>query len=208
MKHEHIVCCHACDELCCVREPQRNGRFLCPRCGTLLFRHRTGMIEKMYAYALASLILFGLVNYFPFLSFEVAGNLSQANFLTSTVYLFKEHEWILAVAVLMTILVVPLMRIMLFLLLFAPLYYGKVPFYAKTVLKVLEHASPWGMLDVFLVGVLVSMVKLVKMGTIVPGTSMWAFVVLVFVMTSMQVSYNPHMVWEIIEEEESKRSAL
>jgi len=201
---EHLVCCHACDTLSYIREPERIGRFSCPECGSLLFRHRPGMIEKMYAYALASLILFGVVNYFPFLSFEVAGNFSHANFLTSTVYLFKEHEWLVGVAVLMTILVVPLMRIFLFLALFAPLYYGKLPPYAATVLKVLEHASPWGMLDVFLVGVLVSMVKLVKMGTIIPGTSLWAFVVLVFVMAAMQVTYNPHTVWEIIDMEKER----
>jgi paraquat-inducible protein A len=196
---KHIVCCHACDELCCIKSQQNIGRFSCPACGSLIFRYHAGMIEKVYAYAIASLILFGVVNYFPFLSFEVAGNLSHANFLTSTVYMFKEQEWLLGVVVLMTILVIPLMRIILFILLFAPLYHGKVPPYAVTVLKMLEYASVWGMLDVFLVGVLVSMVKLVKMGTIIPGTSLWAFVVLVFVMTAMQVAYNPHMVWEIVE---------
>jgi len=52
------------------------------------------------------------------------------------------------------------------------------------------------MLDVFLVGVFVSMVKLVKMGTIIPGLSLWAFMVMVFVMAAMQTIFDPHPLWE------------
>jgi paraquat-inducible protein A len=158
------------------------------------------MIEKMFALSLAALVLFGVTIYFPFLSFRVAGNVSEANFITSIVYLFKEHDWLLGLAVLMTTVVVPLQRIVLFLTLFGPLYFGKVPFYTISSLKVLAHSTPWGMIDVFLVGVLVSLVKLLKMGDVIAGTSLWAFGALVFVMAAMQVTFNPHRVWEIVDE--------
>ncbi|MCF6206204.1 MAG: paraquat-inducible protein A [Sulfurovum sp.] len=195
---ERIICCHACDELVKVSDPQRDGRFKCPVCGSLLFRHKKGMVEKMFALSLAALILFVVTNYFPFLSFHVAGNTSHANFFTSVQYLFEEQEWLLGTAILMTTLAIPLMRIVLFLLLFVPLYFGHLPRYSVLVLKVLDHSTPWGMLDVFLVGVFVSLVKLAKMGMIIPGTSLWAFMGLVFVLASMQVIYNPHEIWEMI----------
>jgi len=195
----YIVCCHECDELVRISNPHREGRFKCPNCGYLLLRHKEGMVEKMFAYSIAALILFAVTNYFPFLSFHVAGNTSHANFFTSIIYLFQEQEWLLGVAIMMTTLVVPLIRIILFLSLFGPLYFGYLPPYATVVLKILDHSLPWGMLDVFLVGVLVSMVKLVKMGTIIPGESLWAFMALVFVIAAMQVVFNPHAVWERIE---------
>jgi paraquat-inducible protein A len=163
------------------------------------------MIEKMFALSIAALILFGVTNYFPFLSFHVAGNTSHANFLTSIVYLFKEQEWLLSTVMLMTTLVVPFIRIMLFLTLFGPLYFGYMPRHASLALKILNHSTPWGMLDVFLVGVFVSLVKLVKMGTIIPGTSLWAFMALVFVIAAMQVIYNPHQVWEMLSEDTSPK---
>ena len=203
---EHIVCCHECDELVHISDPYREGRFKCPNCGHLLFRHKEGMVEKMFAYALAALVLFIVTNYFPFLSFHVAGNTSHANFFTSILYLFEEQEWLLGVAIMMTTLVVPLIRISLYLMLFGPLYFGYLPPYATVILKVLNHSLPWGMLDVFLVGVLVSMVKLVKMGTIIPGESLWAFLALVFTIAAMQVAYNPHMVWELIERKQKERA--
>ena len=204
---EHLVCCHACDELVKVVKPQREGRFNCPRCGSLLFRHKEGMIEKIFPLSIAALILFAVTNYFPFLSFQVASNTSEANFITSVVYLFDAHEWLLGVAILMTTVVVPFIRIMLFLLLFAPLYFGYLPRYAIAFLKLLEHSTPWGMLDVFLVGVFVSLVKLVKMGTIIPGTSLWAFMMLVFVLAAMQVIYNPHQIWEMVSHKREQKKA-
>jgi len=204
---EHMVSCHECDEIVMIRDPHREGRFKCPNCGYLLFKHKEGMVEKMFALSLAALILFGVTNYFPFLSFHVAGNTSHANFFTSIVYLYKEKEWLISTAMLMTTLVVPFIRIMLFLTLFAPLYFGYLPRYASFSLKILNHSTPWGMLDVFLVGVFVSLVKLVKMGSIIPGTSLWAFMILVFVLAAMQVIFNPHQIWEMISQEASSEEA-
>jgi len=199
-----IVCCPECDEIVRMTHPNRTGRFKCPNCGHLLFRHRPGMVEKMSALSLAALILFGVTLFFPFLSFQVAGNVSEANFFTAIIYLFIQHDWLLGVAVLMTTVVVPLQRIVLFVSLFVPLYFKKMPFYAVSVLKLLHHSTPWGMLDVFLVGVLVSLVKLLNMGEVIAGTSLWAFGVLVFVLAAMQVTYNPHQVWEMIDKAETR----
>jgi paraquat-inducible protein A len=198
---EHIVCCHECDELVVIPNPYQEGRFKCPECGSLLLRHREGMIEKMYALSLSALILFGVTNYFPFLSFEIASNYSHANFFTSVIYLSREGEHLLSLAILMTTIIIPFMRIVLFLMLFIPLYHKHIPSYSVSVMKILEFSTPWGMLDVFLIGVLVSLVKLIKMGTIMAGTSVWAFGILVFVMAYLQVVYNPHQIWDMIDEQ-------
>jgi len=163
------------------------------------------MIEKVYAYNIAALMLFIVTNYFPFLSFHIAGNTSHANFATSIYYLFAEEQWMMGVAILMTTIVVPITRILLYLMLFGPLYHGYLPRYAGEILKLLEKLLPWGMLDVFLVGVLVSIVKLVKMGTIIPGTSLWAFMIMVFVLAAAQANFDPHEIWERIGNEQRKR---
>jgi len=194
--HYHI--CHECDEICKVADPCRPGRYSCPNCGSKLYSCKPGMVEKIYAYNIAALMLFIVTNYFPFLSFHVAGNVSQANFTTSIYYLFLDGQWMIGAVILLTTIVVPLLRIVLYLMLFGPIYHGYVPQYAGAMLKLLEKLLPWGMLDVFLVGVLVSIVKLVKMGTIVPGISLWAFMIMVMIMAAAQASFDPHQIWERI----------
>ncbi len=194
----HYVSCHECDTLSRISDPHREGRFKCPNCKHLLFKNRAGMIEKIFAYNLAALILFAVTNYFPFLSFHVIGNTSHVNFTTSIYYLFQDEQYMMGAALLVTTILVPLSRILLYIALFGPLYFGYLPRYATRVLKWLEALLPWGMLDVFLIGVLVSMVKLVKMGTIIPGTSLWAFMIMVFVLAAAQITFDPHMIWERI----------
>jgi len=192
--HYHI--CHECDTLSKISTPDRPGRYKCPNCDAKLYTYKPAMVEKLYAYNLAALFLFILANYFPFLSFHVAGSSSHANFATSIFYLYQDEQWMMATAILLTTIVIPLSRILLFCILFGSLYYGYLPRYATQMLKLLEKLLPWGMLDVLFLGILVSIVKLVKMGTIIPGTSLWAFMLMVLILAAAQSIYDPHQVWE------------
>ena len=163
------------------------------------------MNERIYALNLAALFLFILTNYFPFLSFHVAGSVSHANFATSIIYLYRDHEWLLGTAILLTTIVFPLVRILIYILLFGSLFHNYLPRYATQMIKILNKLLPWGMLDVFFLAILVSIVKLVKMGTIIPGTSLWAFILMVFILAWSQSMYDPHQVWERIG---TRRKAL
>jgi len=202
------ISCHECDTISKISKPHIEGRFKCPNCKHLLYKNKRGMIEKVFAYNLAALILFAVTNYFPFISFHVVGNTSHVNFTTSIYYLFQDKQYMMGTAILMTTIAVPISRIILYLSLFGPLYFGYLPRYSTRVLKWLEALLPWGMLDVFLVGVLVSMVKLIKMGTIIPGTSLWAFMIMVFVLAAVQVTFEPHSIWERIGEEKRRKQRV
>jgi paraquat-inducible protein A len=194
--HYHI--CHACDTLSKISTPDRPGRYKCPNCHAKLYTYKPGMVEKLYAYNLAALFLFIVANYFPFLSFHVAGSSSHANFATSIFYLYEDGQWLMAGGILLTTIVIPLFRILLYCILFGSLYHRYLPRYATQMLKLLESLLPWGMLDVLFLGVLVSIVKLVKMGTIIPGTSLWAFMLMILILAAAQSIFDPHQVWERI----------
>jgi paraquat-inducible protein A len=56
------------------------------------------------------------------------------------------------------------------------------------------------MTEVFLLGILVSVVKLAKMATIIPGTALFSFLALVFVLAAVNTSLVPRAVWEQMDE--------
>ena len=64
------------------------------------------------------------------------------------------------------------------------------------VFRYLNVLAPWGMVEVFMLGVLVSIVKLAKMATIVPGPAVWALVGLMFVLAAASAALDPHEVWD------------
>jgi paraquat-inducible protein A len=64
------------------------------------------------------------------------------------------------------------------------------------VFRWVRTLQPWSMLEVFLMGILVSIVKLAKMAKIVPGVAVFAFLALILVMAASATTLDPHVVWE------------
>lgn len=196
-----LMCCKECDEVCSIPFPHETGHYMCPNCGHTLFRYRENMIEQIYALSLSSLLLILLSNYFPLLSFSIMGNVSHATFITSIHYMYLDGDFIMAGVVFATTIVIPFLLILFTLAIVVPLYHGKLPSYTIDLLKILTYIKPWVMLDVFLVGVLVSIVKLVKMGAIIPGVSLWAFAALIITMTRTHIVFEPHIIWDLVDKE-------
>ena len=62
-----------------------------------------------------------------------------------------------------------------------------------------QAAGPWSMTEVFMLGVLVSLVKLAHMATIVPGFAMWAFFALIFLLPAAASVLDVHTLWKRME---------
>ena len=65
--------------------------------------------------------------------------------------------------------------------------------------KLLFFLSPWGMSEVFVIGVIVSLVKLHHMAHVVLGVSFWAYVAFTLCFTAAMSSLDRFEVWEEIE---------
>ena len=51
-----------------------------------------------------------------------------------------------------------------------------MPWQLPHAFRLLRHAQPWSMMEVFMIGILVAIAKLMGMASIVPGLALWAFV--------------------------------
>lgn len=55
------------------------------------------------------------------------------------------------------------------------------------------------MMEVYLLGILVSMIKLAKMARIIPGPALFSFIALIFVLAAASVSLDTHLVWDFFQ---------
>ncbi len=67
---------------------------------------------------------------------------------------------------------------------------------ARQALAWISHLEPWGMLDVFMLGVLVAFVKLGNMATMHMGLSLYAFCGLIGVAAAATAAFEPHLLWQ------------
>jgi len=74
-----------------------------------------------------------------------------------------------------------------------------VPWQLPHAFRLLRHAQSWSMMEVFMIGILVALVKLMGMASIVPGLALFAFVLLMLVLSGAVASFDPEAVWERVE---------
>ena len=79
-----------------------------------------------------------------------------------------------------------------------PLALGRVPPGFGVVIRAIRLGRPWGMIEVFMLGIVAALVKLSTMATVVPGVALWSFGLLTILLTVV-LSYDPAELWEQAE---------
>ncbi len=199
MKHAHLIACHECDLVHQLGAIPQGGAARCSRCGATLYRPKTDSLNRTLALALAGVILYIIANTHPFLGFQIGAQIRETTLATGIYQLYQQEMHTIATLVLITVVIVPAVHLLCMLYILLPLNQNVVPHHLAGVLRLVMFLKPWGMMEVFLLGILVSVVKLVKMATIIPGVALFAFLALIFVLAAMMVTLDEHVVWEKLE---------
>lgn len=195
MPKDALTKCHDCGLL------QKNPRLpagaaaKCVRCSASLHRNLPDSLNRTLALTMAGIILFVVANSLPFLSFQFQGQTTETTLFTGVKDLYLQGMWELSLVVFFTSILAPGVQLALLLIVLVPLKVNRLPRGFSTLFRYVETLTPWGMMDVFMLGILVSVVKLSDMATIVPGTSLFAFGVLIFVLAAARAALDPDIVW-------------
>ena len=131
-----------------------------------------------------------------FCQWEIGGRV-ETNTLSSGVFsLFQKGMWPLAILVFLTTIAIPILKVVLTLYVLVPLHFGFQLPHAARMFRINQTLTPWGMLEVYLLGVLVALTKLATMSTIIAGPALFCFVVLIVVLAWTQASLEPRDVWD------------
>jgi paraquat-inducible protein A len=193
---QSLIACHECDMIQRIKPLPKNGVANCARCGAVLHRHKPNSIERTVALSLAGLVLFVLASSFPFLALKMEAQVHQTSLITGIRVLYNQGMQALAILVLITTILAPLVQLLGMLYVLVPLRFHRKPPKFAQVFRLICSLQPWSMMEVFMLGILVSVVKLAKMAQIVPGLAIFSFFTLIVVLAAATVSLDPHAVWE------------
>jgi paraquat-inducible protein A len=205
MARDAITQCHECGLLQRIPVLPVGAVARCPRCGCRLHSQRPDSLEPALALTLAGVVLFAVANSLPFLSFQMQGQTTETTLATGVLDLYAAGRWELAAVVGFTSILAPGLQLALLLAVLVPLKLGRLPAGVARLFRYSRTLAPWGMMDVFMLGILVAVVKLSDMATLVPGTSLFAFVVLIFVLAAAQAALDPDVVWSEVPLPEGAR---
>jgi paraquat-inducible protein A len=189
-----LIACEGCDALYDRPRLKRREIARCARCGSELERHPGRKGERMLPLTIASLVLFAIANVFPIVEIAVGGSTSQTTLLGAVTALAGEGRGLVATIVLATTILFPLLQLTVIFYLLVPSRQPGPPAGFDWLVRAIQSVRPWGMIEVFLLGVLVAIIKLSSMAIIVPGPALWAFVALTLLLTAV-LSFNPRTLW-------------
>ncbi|WP_372625907.1 PqiA/YebS family transporter subunit [Arsukibacterium sp.] len=170
---DELVLCPHCDLLQYLPALAPGEQAHCLRCEHQLDARQPNPIMRPALYAASALLMLLLANLFPFVSMALAGNRSEIHFFDTSAVLFTEYQQVLSILVWLFIQAVPAFCMLAIIYLKLGMRY-QLP--ARIwVARVLFMLKPWSMVDIFLMGLLISFVKLVATAEISLGMSFWAF---------------------------------
>ncbi|WP_054034360.1 paraquat-inducible protein A [Desulfatitalea tepidiphila] len=193
------IACHDCDLLHRRQPLPPAGVATCSRCGTVLYRSRRNSLDRTLAMAVCGLILFIIANLSPFLTLKFEGQTQETNLVTGVMELYRQGMVPIALLVMATGIAFPLLELTGLIYMLLPLKFDRTPWGMAGVFRVIRALQPWGMTEVFLLGILVSIVKLAGMATVIPGAALYAFLALIFVVAATAASLDPDIVWDRVK---------
>lgn len=188
-----VICCSACGLL--LEDDASVSQIICPRCGRSA-RKRPRNIDLDYGLAIGALILFFPAMYLPIMTFELGSDGSTGTMLSALYYFYLDGYPLLSVLVFFTAILTPLIQIIVSILLFSSLVKYKKPRYMKLYFKILMKIRHWVMLDVYLIAILVSTVKLSADADVVFGTGFVLFVFLMMFSFLLSSRFDRRQIWK------------
>lgn len=188
-----LIACHDCDLVQYEISLPAGESATCARCGEVLYRSSRFGKSHTLALCITAAILFIIANLYPIIGIESQGNRHHSTLFGAVQTLWQDDMELMAGLVFVTILLVPALELllMLWLHLTKHLTSGLAPL----ALRLIVLMQPWRMVEVFMLGLLVSVVKLSHLAHIVPGVALWCFAALLPLFALLNSTFNPRELW-------------
>ena len=190
-----VIACHECDLLQREVPLPRGGVARCRRCSAALYRSHPDSFERTLALTAGAIVLFAIANVFPIVGLKLQGQVIQTTLFHTVQTLWDGDMKPVGVLVFATTILMPALELFALTYLLLPLRLGRAPPGFAHIFRMLQAVRPWGMVEVFMLGVLVALVKLEHLAGVVPGIALWSFGALMFVMAAVAAVFDPRDLW-------------
>ncbi len=191
--------CRDCDLLVKIpsfeNSPGWKQQAVCPRCGYCLEQHQPSSVLISLALVVTGLLLFLPANMLPVLSMEIMGNVRQSTVMVGALALHDEGLIVVAWLVIATAIVIPLLRLLILFYVLLAVITASMHRTAARMFRWYTHLGEWGMMEIYVLSVLISIIKLADMANVNIGYGLYCFVALMLVELIISIYLNPHALW-------------
>ena len=169
-----LIICEQCDSVYSRLSLARDESAFCRQCGAVLHRGSRLTTRDLLALTLAAAILFVVANAAPAIRITVSGMHNEVTLWEAVAALWHGYAVVMGVLAGIALIAVPALQIALLLWVLGFAALDRRAPGAAICLRLLHAMRPWSMIEVFMLGVLVAIVKLSSLLHVVPGPGTYA----------------------------------
>jgi len=152
-------------------------------------------MERTTALAVAAAIAFFIANVEPLMGLSLAGREASTTIAGGVRQMWLHGEKITALLIALFAMVAPALEIGFLLAILISVRRPPAPRWVGTLLRWAEIAGSWSMVEVMMLGILVSLVKIAAVARVVPGAGIFAAGGVILLLAAMSSSFDPREAW-------------
>ncbi len=196
---KNIIICPHCESVIEKKELNKKEVAFCPVCNKKLYESNNFVKYRLFNFSIASIIFFILAVIFPVIHINIVGYEENLEIFKSFILLFSKGYIFLSLFVFFSVILFPFICIViLFMLsmLFISDYGKKI---AKNLLVMITVLKDWCFVDIFLIAVLVSFIKLLNFADVDFEVGFLAYVIFFSFLFYIIKILKVESLWEIWE---------
>jgi paraquat-inducible protein A len=194
-----LVSCPRCDLLQRLPNLVPGAAARCPRCDEELWHRRVDSLNRTLSMTIAAAIFYVVANSVPMLGLTIVGRSASTTVIGGAIHLWNDGRQIVAALVLFTAVVAPALQICFMLAILLGTLRHPSPKWVGVCLRHLPTTRTWSMVEVMILGVLIALIKIADYATVIPGVALFVLGGLVFLLSAIQVTFDPKEVWDRIQ---------
>jgi paraquat-inducible protein A len=200
MREGELIGCHDCGQVHRWRPLGRHERARCTQCRKELYRWQAAgpapQPGTMVAITLGAVLVFLIAQGFPIVSLQLEGLTTSVTLLGAVGVLWREQMQIIAALVFFCAIVFPALDLGALLYVSTGLARGRrVPGF-DVLLRIMQGARHWAMTEVFMMGILVTVIKMTSLARVVPHPGLFAFGALTL-LSALVMRFEPRALWAL-----------
>ena len=200
MSHRsNIIICPDCDLLISERQSPLGYSMFCPRCGKRLRKRKKNSVQRAFVLSITGLLMYLPAVLLPLMTFKSLGFSDSANVIESIVNFYQNDYYFVSLMVFLSAVVFPFLLLVLMFIISFNLQHGSYPSFLPSLFRTYLRLEEWAMIEVYLLGIMITIIKMVDSSEIVYQYGIFCFVCLVVLSLAISTIVDKEYFWQLIE---------
>ena len=200
---DKLTACPDCDLLIERIKLADHQQAHCPRCNSLLYQGKTDSVNKTLVVSASGLLMVFPAYFLPVMNMGALGINNSSSVLASIPPMMTSSLWIAGVGLLLFAVLFPVLILGISFWISLHIRLRLYPGYLKRLQRIFQKLVRWGMPEGYVLGILVSLVKLLDDFTVTIDSGMISFTLMMICSLLVTTTVSRQNFWEALRHAES-----